>query len=407
MNKTVLIICALDTKGAECHYLKELIERAGISVLTMDTGVLGAPKFQPTISSREVAERAGVGLEDLIAEEDRGKAVEAMMLGARIIAAELQIAGKFNAVMGLGGSAGTSIGTAAMRVLPVGLPKIMISTIASGNTLPYVGMSDITMMNSIIDIAGLNHITCKILVNASNALIGMLTIESPPFSDGDKPVIAATMFGVTTPCVDAARVYLEQHGYEVIVFHATGIGGQAMENFIKSGMISGVLDVTTKELADEVSGGLLSAGPDRLEAAGLKGIPQVVSVGALDMTNFGPEDSVPEANRSRVLYKHNPNVTLMRTNVKENQEIGELIARKLNRTHGKAAVFLPLKGLSSLDAQGKPFYGPLEDEALFTAIRSMLHAKVERIEMECHINDKRFALAMAGKLIEMMETREE
>jgi uncharacterized protein (UPF0261 family) len=397
MIKTVLIVCALDTKGAECLYLKELIEHAGIRVLTMDTGVLGEAQFQPTISSIEVAERAGVRLKDLRAEGNRGKAVEAMMIGSQTIASELQLAGNYDAIIGLGGSAGTSIGTAAMRMLPIGFPKIMISTIAAGNTLPYVGMSDITMMNSIIDIAGLNRITRKILSNAAKATVGMITVESPLSLEDDKPIIATTMFGVTTPCVEVAREHLERHGYEVVVFHATGIGGQAMESFIKSGMISGVLDVTTTELVDEVAGGLLSAGPERLEAAGLKGIPQVVSVGALDMANFGREESVPEANRTRLLYKHNPNVTLMRTNVQENQEVGELMALKLNRSHGKTAVYLPLKGVSSLDMQGQPFYGPFEDEALFTAIRSRLQAKVECIEMDIHINDESFALATQSR----------
>jgi uncharacterized protein (UPF0261 family) len=388
-----------------CVSSEDLIESSGLRTITINTGVQGRPYFEADISNEQVASEGGASLSDLIARNDRGFAVEAMMNGAVNIVTGLHRQGKVAGVIGMGGSAGTTIGTAAMRALPVGIPKVMISTIASGNTRPYVGTKDITMVNSIVDISGLNSISRITLANAAFSIIGMVKGEMPS-ADKEKPVIAATMFGVTTVCVTAARNYLEARGYEVLIFHATGIGGQAMESLIESGFIAGVLDITTTELADEAAGGLLSAGPARLEAAGKRGVPQVVSMGALDMANFGGEDTVPESFRSRILYKHNPNVTLMRTNVEENREIGEMIAKKLNQAQGQTAVFLPLRGVSAMDAQGMPFYGPQEDEALFGAIRQKLDSRhIEIIEMDAHINDESFALAMAEKLLNMIEAK--
>jgi uncharacterized protein (UPF0261 family) len=404
MKESVVLICALDTKGIEGKYIKDLIESAGLQTITINTGVQGRPYFEADISNEQVAKEGGASLSDLIARNDRGFAVEAMMHGAVNIVTELHRQGKIAGVIGMGGSAGTTIGTAAMRALPVGIPKVMISTIASGNTLPYVGTKDITMVNSIVDISGLNRISRITLANAAFSIIGMVKGEMPS-ADQEKPVIAATMFGVTTACVTAARDYLEARGYEVIIFHATGIGGQAMESLIDSGFITGVLDITTTELADDVAGGLLSAGPARLEAAGKRGVPQVVSLGALDMANFGAEETVPEKFRSRLLYRHNPYVTLMRTTIEENRKIGEMIAKKLNQAQGQAAVFLPLRGVSALDAKGMPFYGPEEDAALFEAIRQQLDSHIQIVEQDAHINDESFALAMAGKLLEMIEAK--
>lgn len=401
-----VLVCALDTKGIECKYIKDLIEAAGLRTITINTGVLGHPLFEADVSNVEVAELAGTSLAELISRNDRGFAVEAMMNGALKWVAELHRQGKVGGIFGLGGSAGTTIATAAMRVLPVGIPKVMVSTIASGNTRPYVGTKDITMVNSIVDISGLNSISRKTLGNAAFSLIGMMK-GNLPVPDRESPIIAATMFGVTTPCVTAARDYLEERGYEVLVFHATGIGGQAMESLIEAGFISGVLDITTTELADEAAGGQLSAGSSRLEAAGNRGVPQVVSVGALDMANFGAMGTVPEHLRSRLLYKHNPNVTLMRTTVEENRKIGEMLAGKLNRAQGHTAVYLPLKGVSALDAEGMPFYGPEEDAALFGTIRQTLDPRIDIVAMDVHINDESFALAMAGKLLDMIETKQE
>jgi Uncharacterized conserved protein len=402
MTAKVVVLGALDTKGIECQYLKDLIEKAGVPTLTVNTGVLGESYFQADVSSTRVAELSGTRLERLIADYDRGKAVEAMMNGAIKLVKELHHKGEVLGIIGIGGSAGTTIASAAMQLLPIGMPKVMVSTIASGNVQPYVGMKDITMMNTIADISGLNRISRPILTNAAYAMIGMVQGELPK-GEADKPVIAVSMFGVTTACVTAARGYLEQRGCEVVPFHATGIGGKAMESFISAGMISGVLDITTTEIADEVAGGLLSAGPERLEAAGRRGIPQVVSVGAVDMANFAGPDTIPEHFRSRRLVKHNPTVTLMRTSVEENRLIGESIAFKLNQSSTKTAVFLPLKGVSALDCEGMPFYGPEENKALFSAIRNNLHADIELYEADCHINEESFAIAMADKLLTLME----
>ena len=292
-----------------------------------------------------------------------------------------------------------------MQRLPVGVPKVMVSTLASGDTRPYVGIKDITMMYSVVDILGVNSLSSQILANAAFAVVGMVKGNKPKL-DEHKPLIAATMFGVTTPCVTEARNFLEEHGYEVLVFHATGTGGKAMESLIEEGFIKGVLDITTTELCDELVGGVLSAGPDRLEAAGKKGIPQVVSTGALDMVNFGPIDSVPDKFKDRNLYKHNPTVTLMRTTVEENRKLAEIIAEKLNKAKGKTTLFLPLKGVSMIDVEGQPFYGPREDEMLFKTLREKIDEnRVEIMEKDTDINDKEFAIMMAKKLINLIENQ--
>lgn len=404
-QKKVVILGTLDTKGLELKYVKDIIENAKLETLVIDVGILGEPYFVPEISSREVARAAGLDLKALIEKNDRGEAIEAMMLGAAKVVEQLGLQGEIAGIISLGGSAGTTIGTYAMQKLAVGIPKLMVSTLASGDTRPYVGVKDITMMYSVVDISGLNSLSCKILTNAANALIGMVKGEAAVETE-QKPLVAATMFGVTTPCVTKAREYLEERGYEVLVFHATGTGGKAMESLIESGFIKGVLDITTTEWCDELVGGVLSAGPHRLEAAARVGIPQVVSTGALDMVNFGPIDTVPEQFKNRNLYKHNVTVTLMRTTVEENAELGKIIAGKLNLSKGKTALFLPLKGVSAIDVEGKPFYGPEEEQALFNSLRQTIDRdKVELIEMDTDINDPAFAVAMAKRLIQMMEGR--
>jgi uncharacterized protein (UPF0261 family) len=406
IEKCIVIVGSMDTKGVECQYIKERIEMEGFRTITLDTGVLGEPFFRAEISNREIASKAGARLEDLIQRGDRGDAVRVMMEGTVKITKELYAQDRLGGIIGVGGSAGTTIGTAAMRSLPVGIPKVMVSTLASGNTRPYVGMRDITMVNTIVDFSGLNRFSRKILTNAAYSLIGMMRGKMP-IEESDKPIIAATMFGVTTPCVTLAQEYLEKRGYEVLVFHATGIGGQAMENLIESGFFVGVMDITTTELADEVVGGLFSAGSDRLEAAGRMGIPQVVSVGAVDMVNFGSEETFPKEfqNGSRLFHIHNPNVTLMRTTVDENCKMGELMSKKWNKAKGPVSVYLPLKGVSALDAAGMPFYGPEENAKLFDSLSHGLDSGIEIVKMNTHINDAAFAVAMASKLVEMIETR--
>lgn len=401
--KKVVILGTLDTKGEEFKFIKDIIESQGMETLVINAGVLGKPYFQPDISNTLVAEAGGTELAELIAANDRGRAIDVMMKGSAKIMAELEKQGVIGAVISLGGTAGTTIGTHAMQALSVGVPKLMVSTVASGDTRPYVGNKDITMMYSVVDISGINTISSKILANAAFAVAGMAK-GTTPVLEQEKPLLAATMFGVTTPCVTTAREYLESKGYEVLVFHATGAGGGSMEALITAGFIKGVLDITTTEWCDELVGGVFNAGPHRLEAAGKMGIPQVVSTGALDMVNFGAMDTVPEVFKHRNLYKHNATVTLMRTTVDENRQLGQIIADKLNMATGPTALFLPLKGVSLIDAEGQPFYGPEEDQALFDTLRANINKdKVELIEMDANINDETFALAMAKKLIDMLE----
>ena len=394
---TVVLVGTLDTKGVEHDYLRELLRGHGVDTLLVDAGVLGEPLAEPDIGRDEVARAAGADVRALAAAGDRGAAVEAMARGAAAIVARLHAEGRVDGVLALGGSGGTAIATEAMRTLPVGVPKLMVSTMASGDTRPYVGASDVTMTYSVVDIAGLNAVSTRILANAAAAMAGMALAE-PPAAAGDRPLVGASMFGVTTPCVTTARERLEELGYEVLVFHATGTGGQAMEALMRSGFITASLDVTTTELADDLVGGVLSAGPDRLEAAGELGLPQVVSVGALDMVNFGPIDTVPPEFRSRNLYKHNPTVTLMRTTPEECAELGRRIGRKLNAARGSVTLFLPLRGVSLIDTEGQVFFDPEADKALFDALRETLDPGVDVREVDTHVNDPDFARAMADTL---------
>src|SRR5439155_14799419 len=297
---------------------------------------------------------------------------------------------------------GSSIAARAMRALPVGVPKLLVSTVASGDTRPYVGGVDGTMMYSVVDISGVNSVSARIMANAAAAIAGMAGATVPQL-DG-KPLVAATMFGVTTPCVTRARERLEELGYEVLVFHATGAGGQSLEALVRDGFLAGVLDTTTTELADELVGGVLSAGPDRLEAAGEAGVPQVVSLGALDMVNFGPRETVPPQFEGRNLYVHNPTVTLMRTTPEECRELGRRIGSKLSAARGPTALFVPLKGVSMIAVEGQPFYDPEADEALLVGLHETLEPSVEVNEVDADVNDPPFAEAMANRLHELMMT---
>jgi uncharacterized protein (UPF0261 family) len=292
-----------------------------------------------------------------------------------------------------------------MRELPVGVPKVMVSTLASGDTRPYVGAVDVTMMYSVVDIAGVNAVSARIMANAAGAIAGMVSATVPPLAH--KPLVAASMFGVTTPGVNRAREWLEGLGYEVLVFHATGSGGQSMEALASEGQLAGVLDMTTTELADDLVGGVLSAGPERLEAAGARGVPQVVSLGALDMVNFGPRDTVPPEFAGRNLYVHNPTVTLMRTTPAECRELGRTIGRKLSAAKGPTALFIPRRGFSMISVDGQPFHDPDADQALVAGLREALDPGVEVHEVDADINDGEFARAMATRLHEMIAGRNE
>ena len=400
---SIFLLATLDTKGAEADFVRDRLVALGMQVILVDTGCLGQPAVNADVSREEVFQAAQTDLQALIAAQDRGEAIATAAYGAAALIEAAHRDGQLTGVLALGGSAGTMIGTAAMRRLPLGVPKLMVSTLASGSVRQYVGDKDITMMNSVVDIAGINRISRKILTNAAAAMAGMVRHPADDAAD-DRPLIAATMFGVTTPCVQQARETLEQHGYEVLVFHATGNGGQAMESLIKEGLLAGVLDITTTELADELVGGVLSAGPERLTAAAACGVPQVVSVGALDMVNFGPLETIPEKFRpDRFFYRHNPSVTLMRTTFEENQQLGTEICRKLATARGPASILLPLQGVSAIDREGQPFHDPAAREALFDSVRAHRGA-TEVVELDCHINDAQFARAAALKLLELIQS---
>ena len=393
----------MDTKGEEHAFVANVIRQRGHQVLIIDVGALDAPRLMPDINREAVAEAAGIDFAALLAKRDRGESVAAMSKGAPVVLSRLVAEKKVDGVISLGGGGGTAIATAAMRALPVGFPKLMVSTLASGNTAQYVGVKDIVMFPSIVDVAGLNRISREILTRAAGAICGM--VEASPSAAGDKPIIAASQFGNTTACVDHARRLLEKEGFEVLVFHATGAGGRTMESLIESGMVSGVLDITTTEWADEIVGGFLTAGPTRLEAAARRGVPAVVTPGCLDMVNFYGPDSVPAKYNGRTFYQHNPQVTLMRTTPEECREIGRQIAGKLNLSTGPITVLLPRKAISIISAPGQKFHNPEADAALFDAIRKGLRQDIEVIEMDCAINDPEFAEACVRALLRNLGRR--
>jgi uncharacterized protein (UPF0261 family) len=402
----VVLIGTLDTKGAEFQFVRDLLNQSGVPSIVIDTGVLGLPAFQPDISREQVFAAAGTTHAAVRQANDRGRAVEAAAKGATKVILDLLAKSHVEGVFALGGSAGTTIGTAVMRALPFGIPKLMVSTLASGQVKHWVGVRDILMMHSVVDISGLNRISRTVLANAAHAMAGMIhgfeVHRQEVEEDREKPIITATMFGVTTPCVEAARAVLEQNGYEVLVFHATGIGGMTMESFICDGLVAGVLDITTTELADEQVGGILSAGRERLTAAGLGGVPQVISLGALDMVNFGPPDTVPEKFRGRRFYQHNASVTLMRTTPEENDRLGKEIAEKVSAARGPTALLVPLRGVSAIDKEGQPFWWPEADAALFQSVRNWIAPQVKLIELDLHINEPAFAQAAAHTLLGLL-----
>jgi len=400
--KTVYVLATLDTKGVEAAFVRDQLSALKVPAKIVDTGCIGTPAVQADISREEVFQLAGTSLAAMRDRNDRGEAVKTAAKGVTRLITELHARGEVAGVLGLGGSAGTIIGTSAMRALPVGIPKVMVSTLASGTVRQFVGDKDIMMINSIVDILGLNRISRPILSNAARAVAGMVALPAKPSDASDRPLVALTMFGVTTKCVMRAKEQIEKAGYETLVFHATGNGGQAMETLIAEGLIAGVLDLTTTELADEACGGFLTAGPERLTAAGKAGVPQVVSVGALDMVNFYAPDTVPAKYKGRKLYPHNPVVTLMRTTPEENARIGADLGAKVAAAKGPKSILLPKKGLSAIDAAGQPFDDPEARQALYGAIRD--HAKgVEIVELDHHINDPEFADAAVRKLLELMK----
>ncbi|WP_326764093.1 Tm-1-like ATP-binding domain-containing protein [Streptomyces sp. NBC_01591] len=409
---TVVLVGTLDTKGAEYAWLSARLRESGCDVVLVDAGVMPAPVGTPTgdIDASAVARRAGHGLEALRAAGDRGAAVTAMAEGVERIVSDLHREGQVHAVLAVAGSGGSFIAARAMQALPIGVPKVLVSTMASGDVSPYVGSSDITMMYSVVDMAGINSVSSQILGNAAAAAAGMAIHHERSLKRSEpqgRPLIGASMFGVTTPAVDAARQRLDELGYEVLVFHATGAGGRALEKLAAGGFLAGVLDLTTTELADELVGGVLSAGPDRLTAAGRAGLPQVVAPGALDMVNFGAAETVPERFAERRLLVHNPTVTLMRTTAGEMAELGASMGHKLASAHGPTAVLWPLGGVSAVDAPGGPFHDPEADAAGLASLRTALRGSaVDLREIGAHLNDASFAVAAADHLHQLITAQE-
>ena len=405
----IVLIGTLDTKGLEYELLRDRIVALGHEVRVIDAGALGEPVFAPDFSRQEVAAAAGTSIEALIAANDRGAAVAALSSGARTILLRLHQAGRVHGVAALGGSGGSALAAHAMKALPIGVPKLIVSTVASGDTHAYVGAADVTMMHSVVDVAGLNRISRRIIRNAAGAIAGMAEAYAHDLSipGDDKPLVAATMFGVTTPSVMAAKERLEQSGYEVLVFHAVGTGGEAMEALVAAGFIEGVLDVTTTELADALVGGVFPAHEGRLTTAGRFGVPQVVSLGALDMVNFGPRATVPAKFADRVFYEHNASITLMRTTPEECRTLGRQIGERLSAAEAPTSLFIPLAGISAIAGEGGVFHDPTADKALFDAVRSATRGSVSVEELDTDINDKRFAHAMADALLAAMKNKKE
>lgn len=402
MAKTILLIGAFDVKGEEYDFVRKLIENQGCKVLTMNFGVLGETDLFPIdVGNAEVAKAGGGDINQLQKDKDRGVAMKVMSKGVAGLAENLFREGKFDGVMGMGGSGGTTVITSAMRALPIGVPKVMVSTVASGNIAVYVGEKDITMIPAIVDVAGVNLMSEKIFKEAVGAICGMVKMDYKPSGD-QKPIIAATMFGNTTPCVDRCRESLVAKGYEVFVFHCTGTGGKTMEGLVEEGYIYAVLDITTTEWADELCGGVFTAGPTRLEAPGKVGIPHLIVPGCVDMVNFGPRDTIPEKFKDRLFYEWNPSVTLMRTNIEENAKMGEIFAQKANASKGRVAFLFPLKGVSMLDSEGQPFWWPEADRTMFDAIKKNIKPGIKVVELDCNINDEAFSQKAVEMLMELM-----
>jgi uncharacterized protein (UPF0261 family) len=401
VGKTVVILGALDTKGPDFAFVRHQIESHGLTTVVVDFGVLGEPGFTPDVERDRVAEAGGESLANLRTGEHKDRAMQVMASGLAAIVRELYTAGRLDGIFSMGGGSGTALATAAMRMLPVGVPKVMVSTLGGGDVGAYSGDKDIVFIPSIVDVAGINRISRVVYTRAAGAICGMVLAE-PQAQPGDRPLIAASMFGNSTPCVERARARLEATGYEVMIFHANGRGGRTMETLIREGAFVGCMDITTTELADEVCGGVLSAGPERCLAAAWIGVPTVLVPGCVDMANFWGIDTVPERYRGRTVYEWNPDVTLLRTDAEENARIGELIAAAANAARGPVTVLLPLKGVSMLDSPGGAFWDPIADGACFSALKAGLKPGIPVMELDCNINDPAFADQAADAMMELV-----
>lgn len=404
----VMVLAALDTKGDEARFICDLLRQLGDTPLLVDLGVLGDSKVQADITRDTVLAKGHSSRAELLEQGDRALIVDALIAGAEVLARELFGAGILGGVLAIGGSGGTSIGTAAMRQLPLGIPKIMVSTIASGDVQPYVGMKDICMINSVVDFSGVNAISQPILRGACGAISGMLrarALPDTPLEKNPRPLVAASMFGVTTPLLEKAKKRLAAAGYELVPFHATGIGGKTMEALIEEDIFAAVFDVTTTEWADEVVGGTLSAGPGRLGAAARTGLPQVVAPGALDMVNFVGPAGLPERFKGRTIHRHNENVVLLRTTAAECREIGRRIAEKLNASQGPVTFLFPKQGVSALDKEGGAFYDPAAAAALLETFEHDLNSNIKVVVVDAHINDDSFAEVCCQELLAHLPIR--
>jgi uncharacterized protein (UPF0261 family) len=408
MANKVVVVGAFDTKGAEYKFLIDLIQSQGIQVITVNTGVMASTDLFPVnVEANAVAAAGGSDPDSLRKANDRGQAITVMSQGVAKVIKELYDKEKFDGIIGMGGTAGTNVVTSAMQFLPYGLPKICISTVASGDVSPYVGISDIIMIPSLTDIAGINPLSMSILSNAVGALTGMLNAPAAEASTA-KRTVAASMFGNTTPCIDACRKALNEKGYEVLVFHATGTGGKTMEKLVEEGVVQGVLDITTTEWADTLCGGVFDAGPTRLDAAGKAGVPHLISPGCIDMCNFGHIDTIPAHYKDRLFYKWNPQVTLMRTTPEENRKIGEIFAEKANKAKGKVAFIIPLQGYSMLDSrngknEAQVFWNPDADRAFIEGLTSKLRSNIKVELVDANINDPKFSARAVEMFLELME----
>lgn len=400
---TIVVLGTFDTKGPEHAFLADRIRDLGHEPLLVDAGGFDAVGVPADVTREQVAAEGGLDLPALRTRADRGAMVTAMAAAAATVVRRLHAEGRIAGIVSMGGSGGTAIGTAAMRVLPLGVPKVMVSTLAAGNVAPYLDISDIVMIPAVSDVAGINAFTRAQFTRAAAVVCALVDAGARlvPAGKGTatKPLVVASMFGNTTPCVERARGLLEGAGRDVVVFHATGTGGRTMESFIDAGLVSAVLDVTTTEWADEFVGGILGAGPERLSAAARRGVPAVIAPGCLDMVNFGAPETVPARFAGRRFHRHNAQVTLMRTSPDECRDLGRILAEKVNASRGPATVLLPLGGISLISAPGQPFHDPVADDALFSALRKWLSPGIPLVELACAINDPAFADACVERLL--------
>ncbi len=404
MTGAIAILGTLDTKGVEVAYLSRLIRARGAETIIIDTGVLDCPLVEPDVSREEVALAGGRSLAELLAAGDKGEAIATMIAGARAILSQMCAEGRVVAAIGVGGGQGTAIGAAAMQVLPIGLPKLMVSTIASGQNRfgPYVGTTDMCLMHSVADIAGINLVSRQIFANAAAAITAMAEVAAVP-ARGPRPAIGATMLGLTTACVTGARERLESQGYEVVTFHPNGAGGRCMERLLDEGMLQAALDVSLQELTGYVCHGLFDAGEDRLVAAGRRGLPQVIVPGGTDYIVSGPAESLPPELKRRPQIVHNPNITLVRTTADAMARVGRLLVQRVNAANGPTAVLVPTRGLSEANRPGQALFDPDADAALVEALQSGLSSRVDLQMVDAHINDAAFAACAAGKMQELLE----